>query len=391
MRDDAELDGGHLMRWPPDDPAAAYFECSGEKKCRIEETSKADMLEAGEWRAQCEFAGHASFHIWAAYSLSPNATWGQIATECVEAKRGGPEKLRTFINTTLGQTWKELGEAPEWERLYQRRETYAFGTVPSGVEFLTAGVDVQKDRFVMEVVGWAANKVSFSIDAGELHGDTASEETWARLDELLARTFIGEDGQEWPIAMLGIDSGYNTQMVYNWARRYQLTRVIACKGVAGARMLVSAASPVDVTVRGKRMQHGYKVYTVGVDIAKAELYAWLGLFHGDGEAPTGYCHFPEYGEEYFKQLTAEHLVTTIDRRTRRAKREWRQLPNRENHYLDARILARAAASVLGLDRFVAAPPPPMQAPSASSPSSDAAPRSGWLGGGPRRPGRGWLK
>ena len=65
--------------------------------------------------AEGEFAGHASFHKWAAYSLSPKASWAQIATELLEAKALGPEKLKTFVNTVLGETWKEKGEAPFWD------------------------------------------------------------------------------------------------------------------------------------------------------------------------------------------------------------------------------------------------------------------------------------
>ena len=232
------------------------------------------MISAGEWRAARPFAGHASFHIWAAYSLSPNATWGQIASEFLEAAKR-PETLRTFVNTVLGETWKERGDAPDWERLYQRRETYAIGSVPAGVIVLTAGIDVQKDRLMFEVVGWALNKESWSIDAGPLYGDTSLEDTWGKLDELLARAFVGADGAIHTIAMMAVDSGYNTQAVYGWARQHPMSRVIATKGMAGARMLVGAASPVDVTTRGKKIARGYKVWPVGVDIAKSEIYGWL--------------------------------------------------------------------------------------------------------------------
>ena len=38
---------------------------------------------------------------------------------------------------------------------------------------ITAGGDVQKDRIVYEVVGWGRGKRSWSIDYGELPGDTA--------------------------------------------------------------------------------------------------------------------------------------------------------------------------------------------------------------------------
>jgi phage terminase large subunit GpA-like protein len=369
-------DRGHAMRWPNGRPDRAVFECRG-NGCTIEEVSKRDMDEAGEWRANAAFNRHASFHIWTAYSTSPNASWGQIATEFLDAKKLGHEKQRAVVNTTFGETWKEKGEAPDWERLHQRRESYAIGTVPEGVIVLTCGVDVQKDRLVPEVVGWGANKESWSISIDEIHGDTAlltgEESPWVGLTALLNSTFLGAEGRVFTISMMAVDSGYNAQVVYTWCRQYPRSRVMACKGVGGARALVDAATPVDVTLGGKRLQRGYRVYPVGVDIAKAELYGWLRLRIGeDGEVPPGYCHFPEYGEAYFGQLTAEHLVTIVNRRTRRAKHEWQVLPNRENHYLDARVLARAAAAVLGIDRM--APPKPA-ASTAAVPSAPAAARS----------------
>jgi phage terminase large subunit GpA-like protein len=390
-----DADRGHVMRWPDGRPELAYFVCSG-KQCEIQEQSKQAMVAAGEWRADGEFAGHASFHIWAAYSSSPNATWGKIASEFIEAKHGGSEKLKTFVNTVLGETWRERGEAPEWEQLYQRREDYPLGTVPTGAIVVTAGVDVQKDRLVYEVVGWGANKESWSIDAGELHGDTALDATWLQLDALLGRAYVGADGERTPITMLAVDSGYNTQVVYGWARQHPISRVIAVKGLPGARMLVGSASPVDVTIRGRRLQRGYKVWPVGVDVAKSELYGWLRLVIGaDGVAPPGYCHFPEHDTEFFRQLTAEHLVTSVNRRTNRARLEWQVIPNRQNHYLDARVYARAAAAVLGIDRLAREPrisdaaPPPTPAPRQTS----APPPSGrgFWGRRARVPGKGWIR
>lgn len=395
---------GHVMRWPDDTPSEACFECSA-NGCVIEHKDKRWMMERGEWRPDKPGGNHRSYHVWSALSYSPNATWGQIAERFIKAKRGGVEKLKTFINTELGETWHERGEAPEWERIYQRREPYAIGTVPDGVVVLTSGVDVQKDRLVYEVVGWAPNKESWSVDAGEIHGDTALEASapdspWAKLEELLGRSFPGPDGRDFTIALMGVDSGYNTQVVYGWARQHPMSRVIATKGVSGSRMLVSAPSPVDVTVSGRRLQRGYKVWPIGVDLAKGELYGWLRLARGaaDEPPPGGYAHFPEYPEEFFKQLTAEHLVTIANRRTGRARLEWQVLPNRQNHYLDARILARAAAAVLGIDRLApaskpAATAPPVEeaesAPVAAPAPTAARPRGGFWGR--NRPGSGsWL-
>ena len=63
---------------------------------------------------------------------------------------------------------------------------------------------------------------------------------------------------------------------------------------------------------------------------------------------NSYLHFPEYNTEYFKQLTAEQLVTKIVKGY--PKREWQKTRDR-NEALDCRIYARAAAIALGIDRW----------------------------------------
>ncbi len=358
----------HHMQWPKDKPKEAYFVCS-QNGCAIEHDSKTSMLEGGEWISEEPFDGHASFHIWAAYSLSPNATWGNLAAEFLEAKKGGSEKLKTFINTAVGETWKEKGEAPSWRRLYNRRLSYKVGSAPEGAEIalLTAGVDVQKDRLEYEVVGWNLHKQSWSVDEGTLYGDTANKETWLQLDEVLGRSYVMGDGGEMTISMMAVDSGYNTQQVYGWCSGHSMSRVIAVKGVATARSLIGTPSTVEITSRGKRLQRGYKVWPVGVSIAKTELYGWLRLELDEGEPmPAGYCSFPEYAEGFFLELTGEHLVP-VKKKGGFIVREWQMIPGRQNHKLDCRVYARAAASVKGLDR--ARPP----APSTAKPAAKASP------------------
>jgi len=335
-------------------PERAVYLC---RACEepIEDHAKTQMLERGEWRVENpEADGRVrGYHLSALYSPVGWMSWGEIAEQFVEVHRN-PLKLRVFTNTVLGETWRERGEAPEWKRLYDRRELYALGTVPRGGLLLTAGADVQKDRIVVEIVAWGRGKTSWSIDYGVLPGDTADLEAgpWHQLDELLARVFPHEDGAEMPIRMLAVDSGYNTQTVYSWCRKYPLNRVIAVKGQASGGVLIGSPSPVDINLRGKRPVYGYKVWPVCGGVAKSELYGWLRLeVPADDEPfPAGFCHFPEYDDDYFKQLTAEHLVS---RKTRRGfvSLEWELIPGRENHVLDCRAYARAAAALAGLDRW----------------------------------------
>jgi phage terminase large subunit GpA-like protein len=202
-----EQERGHFMRWPDGKPGEAFFVCR-KTGCVIEHQQKRDMVAAGEWRSEEPFRGHASFHVWAAYSFSPNATWGQLAEEFVEAKKGGPEKLKTFVNTVLGETWVEKGEAPDWQRIYLRRESYPIATVPVKALLLTAGVDVQRDRLVWEVVAWGDDKASWSVDAGVIPGDTSKEGAdgpWPKLDELLDRTWPGPEDAEYRIRLQHAD------------------------------------------------------------------------------------------------------------------------------------------------------------------------------------------
>lgn len=401
------------LKWPKGQPERAVYVCIG---CgtEIEHSHKREMVEAGEWRsgphaqfadlpAPAPFTGHASFHLWAGYSFSPNATWGQLATEFVSSTAAGPEHLKTFVNTVLGETWQERGDAPEWQRLYARREPYPMGTCPQGVLFLTCGVDVQKDRLVYEVVGWGRDKRSWSIDAGLLHGDTSdatSKGPWPALEALLAKRFRHAGGLDLSIAMMAVDSGYNTQVVYGWCRQHPMIRVIAVRGVPTAHVLIGAPSRVDVTISGNKMKRGYKVWPIATNVAKSELYGWLALQpptaaeRSDGaDDPPGFCHFPEYGEEFFAQLTAEQLVPHKSKGF--TLFVWELIPNRENHYLDARVYARSAAAVVGLDRFQENDWQAMESrlgikkvatPTTEAPPPPASPRAGWI---PSRPG--WLK
>jgi terminase, large subunit len=403
------------MKWPEGQPERAYLVCET-NGCVIEHKSKRDMIEGGEWRAEHpenfhEYHRHASFHIWAGYSYSPNATWGQLAAEFVKANKGGAVTLKTFVNTVLGETWQDRGEAPDWERLFRRRDAYAAGTVPHGALFLTCGVDVQKDRVVYEIVGWGRGKCSWSVDYGILPGDTADLDhgPWTALDALLARNFPHAGGVHLGIRMLAVDSGYNTQQVYAWARKHPMSRVIAIKGQSLGGALIGPPTPVDVSDRGRKLTRGYKSWPVVGAIAKSELYGFLRLeMPTDGSAsPPGFCHFPEYSEEYFRELTAEQL---IPHKTSRGylRLEWTLIPGRRNEALDARVYARAAAAVLGMDRFHEndwatleravgqAPAPPVNAitsgPETPPPPERPAPRRDpWLS--PSRPGPkrgGWL-
>lgn len=340
------------LQWPKGKPEEAAYYCV---HCRsaIPSHRKSWMNARGQWRAEAPGPGKsAGFHL--SGLNSPWLSWAQIAERKATAKDDAAMKV--YVNTIEARTWTESGEAPEWQRLYDRREDYRIGEIPAGGLFLTAGVDVQKDRLEVEIVAWGRERESWSVDYRVLPGDPVKPDVWKQLDELMSETFTHTSHTELSIMRLAIDTGYATQEVYDWVRRQSTDRVIAIKGVDRLGAAIGTPNHMDVTSQGKRKRRGLLVWPVGASFCKSELYGSLRkdkptdeqLDQGE-QFPAGYCHFPKYGEEYFKQLTAERLVTVKDKRGF-PHREWRKLRER-NEALDCRVYARAAASALGIDRF----------------------------------------
>jgi phage terminase large subunit GpA-like protein len=322
-----------VLRWPEGKPHEAYFECS--TGCIIEEKQKVRMLEQGQWIAHAEFNGHASFFIWAGYSVFANASWGNIAAEFVEAKKD-PVTLRVFVNTVLGETWEEKGETVDENWLAQRRETYD-AEVPAGALVLTAGVDIQADRIECEVRGWGIAEESWGIEYRIFYGDTSQGDVWQALDDYLGTRFRHENGHDLTIASVFIDAKYQTQMVYDYVRPRQGRRIYAINGQDGA------GRPIVKRVSAKRKgkdRRDVDLVHIGVDTAKDMIYARLRM----PEPGPGYYHFPDdYDAEYFSQLTAEQAKIKFSKGF--AYRVWEKTRAR-NEALDVNVYALAAMKML---------------------------------------------
>jgi phage terminase large subunit GpA-like protein len=334
------------VKWQNTDASTAQYQCP---ECTALWTEKERLaaISGGAYVATAPFKGHAGFHV--NKLASPWEPLSALVQKWLDSK-GDHEKLKTFINTQLAETWEEKGEAPEHMRLYERRAQYDINTCPQGVVFLTAGCDVQKDRLEVEIVGWGKGKQSWSIDYRVIMGETSTQAPFKELDNLLNETWTLPNGLEAQIRVLAIDSGYNTQHVYNWARGHMGSRVMVVKGQDALHNILGTPQATDINYTGTKVRRGVKVWPVGVSSAKSELYGWLNLNGAgdDGIYPPGYCHFPQYGEEYFRMLTAEQLMTrSVNRKT---VYQWEKKYER-NEALDCRVYARAAAAYIGIDRF----------------------------------------
>ena len=299
-----------------------HYECA---HCRdpIEHIEKRAMLLAGEWQAQAPFAGHASFHINALYS--PWTTWREIVEEW-QLARGDSERMKVWTNTLLGETFREEAKEIEHAPLMAKREAYS---VPNSVLVTIATVDVQEDRLELLLVGYGVNESAWHLGHKVFYGDTTQKDVWKDLEDYITHTRVKrDDGAVFGINAVGIDSGYQTNMVYSFVAATRHGRVFTLKGMAGERAIVT--SP-----KGK-----VRVFTVGVDPAKDIIFQRAML---KDDAP-GQMHFNMHcDEEYFLQLTAEKAV--IKKRRGFEVREWQKVRPR-NEILDLWVYALATLYIL---------------------------------------------
>jgi len=341
--------------WEKGLPETAHYKC---ESCEqpIYEYQKTEMLERGRWQSSIpDYVGKTvGFHLSSLYSPVGWRSWADIAAAW-EAAQGSATALKAFKNTELGETWVEQGETPEWERLLERREDYRIGTVPLGAALLCAGVDVQKDRIEVSVWAFGRGKEAWLVEHRVLAGDTSRETVWQRLREMLDESWTHASGVPLRISRIGLDTGFATQEAYAFVRKLRDSRLLPMKGVARGAALVGLPTAVDMTVGGKKLRRGVRVYSVVGGIAKLEFYNHLrktAEVVEDGITPiypAGFVHLPKVDAEYLQQLCAEQLITRRDRNGF-AHREWQKMRER-NEALDCYVYARAAAAAAGLDRF----------------------------------------
>lgn len=269
--------------------------------------------------------------------------WNEIVQKFVFAheqlEQGNPEGMKVWVNTELGETWEEQGEQIEDGDLMQRREIYG-ADVPDDVVALTAGVDVQDDRFEVEIVGWGAGKESWGIRYQKIFGDLLKEQVWADLDNFLLSAFYKKDGTALRVLACCMDSGgHHANAVYSFCKERFDRRIFAIKGKGGAEVPYIRNPSTNNRVKAP-------LFIIGVDAGKALLYQRL---RHNTKGPN-YCHFPAeeeagYDELYFRGLTSEKLVTRF--RKGRMTTMWvlKDEKYKRNEPLDLRNYATAALEI----------------------------------------------
>lgn len=324
--------------------------CGGE----INPADKRKLNMAGRWLPEgCEFtldgeiigtrrrSRIASF--WMEGPAAAYQSWASLAeklqrAEDTFAQTDSQETLKTVTNTDWGRPYLHRRAATQRssQRLMDRAEQTERRTVPEGVRFLTASVDVQggKDRrFVVQVQGWGANREMWVIDRFNIKEDKGPNndlpprqispathpEDWDLLTrDVLQRSYPLADGSErrMPIAAMGVDTGGEgegqesvTSQAYEWYRRLAReglqSRVFLLKGASSKTTNRVRKTEPDNTGRKSRKSSArgdVPLYLLGTDMLKDAVVAMM-----DRDDPgAGYMHIPSWlGRWWYDELTYE--------------------------------------------------------------------------------------
>ena len=385
----------------------------------VEPSQKRAMNIAGRWVPEgCELTTEGalvgtrrSARIASFWMEGPSAafqSWTSLAEKLARAEEtynqtDSQETLKAVINTDWGRPY--LHRRAEVQRssqqLMDRAEQTERRTVPPGVRFLTATVDVQggkERRFVVQVHGWGAHREMWVVDRFNIKDDRGPKgdepprqispatqpEDWDLLTrDVLNRSYRLADGsgRRMPILAAGVDTGGEgdgvesvTSQAYEWFRRLRKdglqSRAFLFKGGSSKTTNRIRKTWPDNTGRKNRKSKArgdVPLYILGTDLLKDAVAAMM-----DRNNPgAGYMHIPAWlGRWWYDELTYEVRDP--------ATGKWSRPGKRPNEAFDLCVYNLALFVLLKCEVIQWDAPPPWAAPWDENPliidpNSDGAP------------------
>ncbi|HBR2964112.1 TPA: phage terminase large subunit family protein [Klebsiella pneumoniae] len=307
----------------------------------------------------------------AAYQTLSQLVYKLLTAEQEYEATGSEETLRAVINTDWGLPYlpRASMEQRKSELLEQRAEPVPSRSVPDGINFLVATVDVQAGRhrrFVVQVTGYGSRGERWIIDryniTQSLRSDCDGEsqridpasypEDW---DVLLTDVFhkswplASDPSQQMRLMAMAVDSGGEdgvTDNAYKFWRRCRRDglgkRIYLFKGDSIRRAkLISRTFPDNTGRTGRRAQAAGDVplWLLQTDALKDRVNNALWR---DSPGP-GYVHFPDWlGSWFYDELTYEE---------RSSDGKWSKPGRGANEAFDLMVYAEALVILHGYEKI----------------------------------------
>lgn len=329
-----------------------------------------------------------SYHISALYAPHGMYNWQHYAQKwCEIHKQGRPsdlEKLKTFLNQCLGQTWEVKGSEIEIKHLMKNTRNYDIGVAPNVLSIqdgngpiimLTCAVDLngKEDdaRLDYEVLAWSKSGSSYSINHGSIGTFQRSKtvrsgqaKKYAKQDEdrvkwtyrhnypnnvwsvyekeIMTKIFPSDDQKrKFRIAFHGIDTGHFTHHAYEFVTKHG--NVIGLKGKVDNKYTKHDADKSFF----KKSTTQDKLYLVEGDRIKNDLHGEIQLVWSedmDIDQPEGFMNFPNPDGEkymiksYFSHFEGEKMEAEMNQAGTAIGFRWvKQHSSSVNHLFDCRV------------------------------------------------------
>lgn len=300
--------------------------------------------------------------FWLHGAAAAFTTWGGLVTQYLEGMQtydntGDSGPVKSSLNTGMCLPYLIPGKSVDRQphELEARADKVEKRQVPRGVRFLLATIDVQKNRFVVQVEGFGVDLESWIVDrfniklsnryddddvAYKIDPATYQEDWNVLIANAINKTYPLSDGsgREMPILAVACDSGGEpgvTEKAYEFWRSLRRKRVPKgrfwlVKGGSAKNAPRTQVSYPDSRGRSDRnaSQGDVPVIMLNTNMLKDALSAHLSR----EEPGPRYVHFPDWlGAWFYEELTAES----------RTDKGWEIDGKRRNESFDLCAYARA--------------------------------------------------
>jgi len=343
-------------------PDSVGYKC---QKCGkiMKNHHKSIFLKEGYWEptAEPEYNTIRSYWLNSLYSPAGMFSWTGIVYEWLNAfdvirgKVKDFEEYKKFRNTQQGLPFEDMGESPRYERVIAHRRSYAKNQIinekikeESGgpILLLMASCDVQGDKIVVDIKGYAAGPRVYTIDYRELEGSTKEfqSDCWRELEKIIENEkWESDDGKIYKITMTLIDAGYNTDTVYEFCKQYSH----GVYPIFGREWLADGV-PFMLATKKTIEKAGCLCYHINTNLLKDRIAASFRRDWSTGEIQPVWCpNFPEdLRDDYFRQFENEYKSEKFDKKTnKRLGFFWVKKFNTENEAFDTYVYNIAALEI----------------------------------------------
>lgn len=277
-----------------------------------------------------------------------------------EMQKGNEALMKSFTNNKKGMPYASGVSAMEVGEMIQYRKNYPEHIVPMEGLVLTAGVDVQDNRFAIIIRAWGRNGNSWLVTWKEIFGDVRNQDDsiWQRLaEETVLKDFPHASGKIMRLSGLSIDSADNTELVYKWVFAMQAynQQVFATRGVRDLKYsedeIYLEPSVFDVNTPNKERKTmaermGVAVYRVGAHRAHTEILNRIAL----NKNPDAYSNIYFYNAQSYGQYEEQMLSCRklVDLASTCNKEIYKLIPGKRKEAMDAEKNALHASYAIGV-------------------------------------------